>query len=226
MKKDLTWVQLVESFNERDCPLCFLVKRSADRYLDLLLHENLNDIGTREELRRSGGLCNAHAWQLTDFDIVKLGIAIVCQDLVGRAAGSFEKYNPSNASRESYRARAILRRDKSVCPACRISQESEERYTKAFVDSLDDEEFFKEYATSAGLCLPHFDIVLGKITDSAIAERLTRLEKDKLSSLGAQLEEFIRKQDYRFPASSYGPERDSWRRALEKLVGKRVGSLR
>jgi len=207
MKKDLTWVHLIDSFNEEGCPLCFLTKSSVTRYLDSFLYENVNDAGIRRELHRSGGFCNAHAWQLTDFAVGRLGIAIVYQDLISRAAKEL--------------TRSLLKEDKSLCPACRVAQESEKRYTKAFADSLDDEGFFKEYTASAGLCLSHFARVLGKITDSTMTERLTEVQRGKLSSLGVQLEEFIRKHDYRFSREPYGPERDSWRRAIEKLVGKR-----
>ena len=220
MKKDLTWVQVIDSFKGKGCPLCILTKASTDRYLDFL-YETVNEVGTREELRRSGGLCNAHAWQLTDYEVGKLTVAIVYEDLVGRAAENLDRHNPIGVPPESGGLRSILRKDERICPACGIAQESEKRYSENFIHNLDDEEFFREYVASAGFCLSHLARVLGKITDDTLAERLTELERDKLSSLKGELGEFVRKQDRTFSAAAYGPERDSWRRAIEKLVGKR-----
>ena len=222
MKKDLTWVHIMDSFKKEGCPLCFLTKSSLDRYLDSFLYESVNDPGIRKELHRTGGFCNAHAWQLTDFSVGRLGIAILYQNLVNRTAErlSNNKHN-SSASQEKNKLGSMLKKDKSICPACKVDQESEKRYTKAIVDSLDDEGFFKEYADSGGLCLPHFNALLRKIDDSTIVDRLTEVQREKLSSLDVELGEFIRKHDHRFSHEGYGPERDSWRRAIEKLVGKR-----
>jgi hypothetical protein len=151
----------------------------------------------------------------------RLGIAIVYQDLVNRATQSLKRHNPSGVSQEREDTGSIPKMGKRVCPACRIAHDNEKRYIKAFLDSLDDEEFFKEYTSSAGLCLPHFSEIFRKIADSSIAERLIEVQRDKLSSLGTELGEFIRKHDHRFSHETYGPERDSWRRAIEKMVGKR-----
>ena len=211
----------MDSFKEEGCPLCFLTKSSVDRYLDSFLYESVNDPGIRKELHRTGGFCNAHAWQLTDFSVGRLGIAILYQNLVSRTEESLAKNNSSGASQERNKSGFTLRKNKNVCPACRTASESEDRYTKAFCDCLDDEEFFKDYAATAGLCLPHFDGVLGRISASAIVERLIRIQKEKLNSLDDELGEFIRKHDHRFSGEGYGSERDSWRRAIEKLVGKR-----
>lgn len=52
---------LLEAFTLDGCPICTLIERNVVRYLDMLIHENVNDIDFRNELRQAGGFCNRHA---------------------------------------------------------------------------------------------------------------------------------------------------------------------
>jgi hypothetical protein len=53
--------------------------------------------------------------------------------------------------------------------------------------------------------------------DPIVAARLRRREAQRLAALQAELEEIVRKNDYRFRGEPWGPERDAWLRALAKL---------
>jgi hypothetical protein len=46
-----------------------------------------------------------------------------------------------------------------------------------------------------------------------------------MQDLTGELKEFQRKHDYRFSSEVFGPERDSWIRAIEKMVGKKENGL-
>ena len=48
-------------------------------------------------------------------------------------------------------------------------------------------------------------------------KRFQELEESRLARLQAEMEEFIRKNDYRFRGEAWGTERDAWQRALLKL---------
>jgi hypothetical protein len=50
------------------------------------------------------------------------------------------------------------------------------------------------------------------------AERLLKMESEKLSKLKTELNEIIRKNDYRFRNEEWGAERDAWLRALNRLT--------
>ncbi len=45
------------------------------------------------------------------------------------------------------------------------------------------------------------------------------------SRLNDELEEFLRKNDYRFQKEPFGAERDSWQRAISALSGQLPGHL-
>ena len=70
--------------------------------------------------------------------------------------------------------------------------------------------------TGNGFCVGHAEDVLAALKP-ADALRLRELEGRRLSLLQAELEEAIRKNDYRFRGETWGEERSAWQRALHKL---------
>jgi hypothetical protein len=61
--------------------------------------------------------------------------------------------------------------------------------------------------------------VLAAITEAETFTALIEAQKEVWQRLSAELNEFIRKKDHRFQHESYGPEGDSWLRAIEAVVG-------
>jgi hypothetical protein len=73
---------------------------------------------------------------------------------------------------------------------------------------------------SGGLCLPHLRDVLTLPGASRVYETLMRCHRAAWVQLMGQLEEFIRKNDYRFQDERITPaESQSWTRALAILTG-------
>ncbi len=76
------------------------------------------------------------------------------------------------------------------------------------------------FDASSGLCLPHFRQVLHQASDTTRADLLISIQRAIWSTLKAELEEFIAKNDYRRSSEKIGREGDSWLRAIESLAGK------
>ncbi|MBN1920116.1 MAG: hypothetical protein JW892_02630, partial [Anaerolineae bacterium] len=70
-----------------------------------------------------------------------------------------------------------------------------------------------------GLCLPHLRLTLQASGPAAGYRALLTAQREAWSALMAELDEFIRKNDYRFQHEPMGDERDAWLRALDALVG-------
>ncbi len=70
-----------------------------------------------------------------------------------------------------------------------------------------------------GLCLPHLRLALQASGPAAGYQALLAAQREAWSALMAELDEFIRKNDYRFQHEPMGDERDSWLRALDALLG-------
>lgn len=72
---------LRDAFGQSGCPLCRLSACTAERYLDTVLWELVNDVEVRAELNRARGYCQQHGWLLVRAG-ASLGIAILMRDVV------------------------------------------------------------------------------------------------------------------------------------------------
>lgn len=227
---------LIEACAQAGCPVCRLTEASVSRYLDALMYELVNDIEMRDRLRRSLGFCNTHAHQLLKAVGVSLGIAILYRDLVNTALKQLEQIKFASARGLTLRAaREALDRDQpsaateqavaaltppESCPACAYQADKETRLLTVMLDSLQDERLRTALQASAGLCLPHLRRAFELARNESAFETLVALARDRLAALRAELDEFIRKNDYRFRDEGFGPEGDSWRRAIAQMVGR------
>jgi len=69
--------------------------------------------------------------------------------------------------------------------------------------------------------LVHLRRALELAPNAAAFDRLRAASAEHLARLTAEVAEFIRKNDYRFVGEVFGPEGDSWRRALAAVIGAR-----
>ena len=74
---------------------------------------------------------------------------------------------------------------------------------------------------SDGLCLPHLRLALEQVREVPLLETLLRIQREKLGGLRAELDEFIRKNDYQYAGEGFGKAGDAWLRAIGMLVGRR-----
>jgi len=84
-----------------------------------------------------------------------------------------------------------------------------------------DEAIIHRFRSSSGLCLPHFRMALEEAEDQKAVEILIEVQRARMTALLAELEEYLRKHDYRYAHEPYGSEKDSWIRAIELFVGRR-----
>jgi hypothetical protein len=235
--KSAGYYDLRQALTEPGCALCRLLARVADNYIDGVLWELVNDPDIRRELNQARGYCQRHAWLLVRHG-ASLGAAILMQDVIETLlgvieAGSFEPqaatfslrqvWRSNGNSTEASAATANLVADLSPqvpCPVCAAVQKSENYYLDALVkhfrgpDSLDS-----VYRASAGFCLPHFRLALSRISNEATFAALVEAQKAVWQRLKAELDEFIRKNDYRFMEEGFGSEGNSWLRAIETISG-------
>ena len=74
---------LVEALAQRGCPICAIVHEETLQYLDMLIHEHVNDLDFRADLRQAGGFCNTHGWWLhSRVHGAALGATIMYRDVV------------------------------------------------------------------------------------------------------------------------------------------------
>jgi len=221
MQKDTRYFDLMKACSEPGCPVCRVSLELARHYVDGILYEYVNDPDIRDEIRKSRGYCNEHAWWMLDVRGAGLGIAIFQRDVVQTVLELIETLPDGRNARQS--AQELLERlqPTAECPVCAQRRTMEDFMLDTLLQHIGDEELAAALAGSAGLCLPHFSRALERVDDAEALKQLVALQRHTVTELRDDLAEFLRKNDYRFRDEGFGKEGDSWRRAIGIVSGER-----
>ncbi len=221
MEKDMRYFELLQACTKPGCPICRLSLKATRRYINNLMYEHVNDPKVRENLRKSQGFCNEHAWWLSKDYVDSLGIAIIHHDIIGNVLKNIDTL-PLGRNVNQKAQRLIKHLQPSAeCPVCTLRHTMEDIAIHTLLKYINEEEMTKAISNSAGLCLPHFLRALELVQDEDTLKRLVSLERSTLTRLHDELGEFIRKNDYRFIDEGFGKEADSWLRAIGIVSGER-----
>ena len=183
-----------------ECPACRVRASAVERHLGTLL-AHLAEPELRDRFLVSPGLCLPHLRQALptapDADradtLRRPTLAQQPPLLEGEGAG-----RPLSQREVEPQA--------SDCPACRAQGEAELAAARE--------------RPGAGLCLPHFALAWSQAA-GAVRERQREAQVEFYRAVRAELDEYIRKHDYRFSHESLAAEADSPRRAVAAVVGAR-----
>jgi hypothetical protein len=244
--EDVTALDLLRALQDHpSCPICHLTLHMVTKYLDGFAYESVTDPHARHKLRASLGFCAPHgqAW-LAQSDA--LATAMIYDDVFTQVSKVLRSYlSSSSPQAEAHtspsdglasRLRGMLSGGRSgslhgkaiaaalmphqPCPACTYSHEVERRLTKSFARALSHPAFMQAYLQHpVGLCLPHLRSVLPLITDEAALTTLLRSYQANLATTSAQLQEVIRKNDYRYSSEPRGPEFAAPARSVQQAGG-------
>ena len=230
--KHTPYFELVDAQSKAGCPICRLVYKATDRYLDALLYEAVLDPDVRAKLKRSRGFCAEHTEMLTSKPGRALGVALIYRDIIravseiadrGRCRGKpslmgglSRKLLGKGRGGEPTASSLV---GKQQCPACVIGQEAERNQVELLLAHLQDERLYDAYAKGEGLCLPHFVRALEAVEDEETLRLLVEPQLARYRLMLCDLDEFIRKRDHRFRHETYGEEGDVWLRVLNAVIG-------
>ncbi len=222
MQKSREYQTLLYACTQEGCPLCRLTQESIARYLNTWQYELFTDVDVRKELQRTQGFCSQHTWQLAHMGAT-LQLAQAYRDIITDLAEQLQK----DAGEGSRVFRRLFennnRREPGQCPACRRQEEAEIRYIHTLRKALLDPDFYRQLEMSHGLCLHHFYLSCELKMSDTPGDWLSLLRKAQLACLqrlDEQLQELIRKHDYRFKDEARGAEMSSWKRAAALVAGE------
>lgn len=222
---------LFDTFGQTGCPICTLVATSVGRYMGSTNYDSVSDPEIRLHFEASQGFCNPHAQQWLREAFV-LGTAHIYRDVLlvtsrdlkresfrgGVMGGKMTAF--ANRRRAAGNDSALSPREE--CPACAIHDETEHRLLRTLLKGLGEDDFATAYAASDGLCLPHLRRALASAPNRTAFDRLQQRALDTQAVLIAQLNETIRKHDYRFRHEPAGEEKGSPSRAVDHVAGANV----
>jgi hypothetical protein len=206
------------------------VVRAGREHLESLLYEGVTDVDSRRRLRASWGLCNWHAWMLLEIRGARAGVAILCEDLVGRLIGvarTTERTGLGRRLRAGFarrrprvRERMVARyRRRAPCPVCEHGVDAEGHYLAALLARAGESEFRRAYGGSDGLCAPHLMAAVELAHGHPGLTPLLDLTLQRWSAIRGDLVSFIARHDYRDARPFSEAEADACRRAIELLSG-------
>ncbi|MEA3308540.1 MAG: DUF6062 family protein [Chloroflexota bacterium] len=215
--------ELRDTLERGGCPLCRLAARAEESFLNSLTYERILDFGTREELKHSRGMCLRHARAWREVHGCALGVAIVYEnvikDLLGDTELEFESSLKFWETRATPTQLAEELAPSATCPACQVGADAAARFANVLLQDIHQEHIRTALEQAGGLCLPHLRLTLALRGSTESKRLLLEVERQAWTALRAELQEFIRKNDYRFRDEPKGSERDSWLRAMDALVG-------
>ena len=207
-RKFVGYDDLLKILGNADCPVCFMVRRSLRHYLSIELIEELTVPEFREPLQTSLGYCKGHSEYVGHASrnrLQAMGVAIVYEDLLRIVERRLENRTSSRPTGD--------------CPLCGIQKDVESYAVQLIADYASDMEFHQHYDNAQGVCIRHLHAISLLVQGEAYEFLISSHEK-KLSRLIGNLDEFIRKHDYRFTSEKpTGAEAHSCQQAVRCIVG-------
>jgi hypothetical protein len=233
----MSYFDLRDAMAQPGCPVCRLKIDSADRFVDTLLWESVNDPEKRDRIRRARGFCHTHFWLLARAS-ASLGVAIITNDVLtsllrAMDAGGFDalpavslrRVQEAVDSRQPSAATARLvghLEPEEPCSACVWADKMEGIYVDTVVRNLTGQDGLRaDYEKSDGLCLPHFRHALARVRKRTTFEALVGAQRVVWERLVRHLGESISKSDYRRQGEAWGEEAGAWLRGIAALAGTR-----
>lgn len=235
MTKDFVYHELKDNLEHDLCPICTLINKSIDRFIEGLFYESVNDIKIREDIKKSKGYCNYHAWKLESFGD-PLAHSIIYSDLIKSLEVSIEDFLKDtevinnekkvffNKPKENNKLEKFRKNieGKDNCPICKMVLDSEKLYVLSFAEYIrEDNEFKVEYKESGFLCIPHIVKLLENCGDINLIREIMEVQLNKIRKLSHHLSEIKRKSDYRFSNEESSSEgKIAWIKAVKQWVGE------
>lgn len=199
------------------CTLCLLEGDTVLKYLEGLLYEHVNEVGIRKKLIESRGFCHRHGHLLMSMGD-GAGTAILFEDQMNLFLAHLAEFQKGKGKK---RALPSVWNSPGKCPACVYQEKTRKRQVRTFIEILELEKGRVAFQKSGGLCVPHFLYVLGKIEKEDLKKYLFKVEEEKAASLSKELQDFIKKQDFRYEENDFGSERNAWIKAVKMVAGRR-----
>jgi hypothetical protein len=187
LDKHINFFELQKASEKPGCPLCVIIAKRAQQYLDNMLFEHISDRPFRANYRAAGGFCDFHSRGLESFRD-GLAVAILGRDILEDRIRSFEKSQPWSP--------------KGRCPVCEEQDRIEEEYLSFLAGSgggsKEEAELKSIFCSGDGLCAPHYSGLL--FTPKGKSRRppawITEFHDAKFRELRKRVDQFIELSAY------------------------------
>jgi len=212
----------------RTCPICAAQGQALFAFFAHWQYTLATDTTAQRAFAAERGLCPVHTWQYQEM-ASPLGISEGYAPLIETLAVELSRLIERTLEHAAAPLAALLA-GTATCAVCRLVRETATEQVEQLLTRLVTAEGREDYASSAGLCLPHLQATLAHVEDSvdgtierrAVAEFLLREQVRRLEDLADDLRSYTLKRDALRRGLLHQEEANAWRRALVQLVGERA----
>lgn len=212
----------------RTCPICAAQSQSLFAFFAQWQYTLATDARSQRAFAAEGGFCPVHTWQYQEMASPQ-GISDGYAPLIEMMAAELPDLVKRGAGRAAAHLAARLA-DTTRCAACHLVRETAAEQATQLLTRLISEAGRADYASSAGLCLPHLQVTLAHVEKSIagadernmVVELLLSEQVRRLEDLADDLRSYTLKRDALRRGLLNQEEANAWRRALVLLVGERA----
>ncbi len=216
------------SARTRTCPICAAQRQALFAFFAHWQYRLATDTTAQRAFAAERGLCPVHTWQFQEMASPQ-GISDGYAPLIETLADELSRLLEHAVERAAAPLAALLA-GVATCAACRLVRETAAEQVEQLLAHLITAEGREDYASSAGLCLPHLQAALAHVEGnidvpikrSVVAEFLLREQVRRLEDLAHDLRSYTLKRDALRRGLLHQEEEHAWRRALVQLVGERA----
>ncbi len=225
--KDMSRFELEEALRQQGCAVCRLVERAGSSYLEYLLYDLVNDPDVQREFRASLGFCASHAEAMLERGD-GLGVAILYRAAAKELLGRLSKTPDAPRSQASL-ARLLGRSTKADpaipepgdgCMVCKAERQAERHYLQVLLEGAEDGLLDNLVGGLGSVCVRHLSRA-SAVAGGRLPPALIEATGEVFGELESELGRYVRHSDYRFRDEPWGKERDSWKRVVAQMLGRR-----
>lgn len=228
---------LQAAFGHEGCPVCQVLLASMQQVMDAWQYEGFTDVQHRHEVITTRGFCPLHTWQLAQLNTA-FQLGIIYRDILADVLPALQlerdtamQHNILGNNLPAWRrwlkgAHQQAEADYAqpafqACSFCQSRDRMEHRLIETLVEQMRVEDMRIGLRLSTGLCLLHFSQAheLAAAHSDEALRTLLNCQTTCLQRVYDEVQELVRKHEYRASHESPGEEMTSWRRAAELCAG-------
>ncbi len=212
-KRGLSWSAIKKALQSGGCPICNIVEKSTEKYIEFLLRECPSDAEVHKRNLKSMGFCKRHSNQLKEIESSAgsdgLNIAAIYETVISREIKNFERVEDllNSDSQNILKVKSSLKWKKrkiieslstsDECFICKNEAKTALFYVHEIIKIAADEEFREVFSGSDALfCRNHFILLISEIKDENNLKYFVDSHSKKILQIQNNLRSFIKKHNY------------------------------
>lgn len=231
MKYELETIPVWDAYQAgTECPLCLLMKKAEEEYIDFFLGNSVMVPEMRVEVNKTG-FCRYHFHALFHRGEQRQHLGLLTHTRFNHVRRELEKIVSSVMGKVRRGGNPTSKALRDVFSQCMICQRLEKRWKRYSFTILyhwkKDPDFREAYAGSRGFCLPHLadiyemaeEVLKGELLKEW-REETVDIQKNNMTRLEEEIHWYTQKFEFGNRDKPWGSSKDALERGIQKMTGR------